>query len=153
MSSADRDETGRALVSVARYSAKTVDEEVAVNDKPTEIGIQRTSPEAPALAMLVAGCALVAAGLVGAGARLNAAIATAREGSLDPVATFFLGADGPSIGDLLLTVGLLVLIPIGIVLAWLGYRRVTDDGPAMAGVHMSSSPNGIIGRGREGLGG
>lgn len=139
--------------------------------KPTETGIQRTAPEAPALvvrrtidgsgrqaapvtrgsraaaiAMLVAGCALVGAGLVGAGARLNAAIAIAREASLDPVTTFFLGADRASVGDLLLTVGVLALIPIGIVLAWLGYRRVTDDGPSMASVHASNSPNGVINR-------
>ncbi len=141
--------------------------------KPTETGIQRTAPEAPALAVeravdtsgrqfapsadagrgraaalarLIAGCALVAAGLIGAGARLNAAIATAREGSLDPVATFFLGAGGDSLPDLLLTSALLALIPIGVVLAWLGYRRVTDAGPSMGAMHASSSPNGVIGR-------
>ena len=141
--------------------------------KPTETGIQRTSPEAPALAveravdtsgrqaepsadarrgravaiaMLIAGCALVAAGMVGAGARLNSAITTAREGSLDPVTTFFLGADGASVPDLLLTIGLLALIPIGIVLAVLGYRRVTDQGPSLGAMHVSNSPNGVINR-------
>ncbi|MGM1030705.1 MAG: hypothetical protein ACQEWM_12675 [Actinomycetota bacterium] len=141
--------------------------------KPTEIGIQRTSPEAPSLAvqrgvdtsgrqaapsadarrdrasalgMLIAGCALVAAGILGAGTRLNTAIATAREGSLDPVATFFLGADGASVPDLLLAIALLALIPIGIVLAWLGYRRVTDAGPSVGAMHVSNSPNGVINR-------
>lgn len=141
--------------------------------KPTEIGIQRTAPEAAALAVeravdtsgrqhapsaavrrgrttalatLIVGCALVAAGVIGAGARLNQAIATAREGSLDPVTTFFLGASGASIPDLLVTIALLVLIPIGIVLAWLGYRRVTDAGPSLGAMHVSSSPNGVINR-------
>lgn len=148
--------------------------------KPTEIGIQRTAPEAAslaversvdtsgrqyapsadarrgraaALAKLVVGCALVAAGIIGAGARLNAAIATAREASLDPVATFFLGADGASIPHLLLTVALLALIPIGIVLAWLGYRRVTDAGPSLGAIHVSNSPNGVINRVDGGGGG
>lgn len=145
--------------------------------RPTQTGIQRTSPEAPALAvqrtidssgrrapspsarhraaaigMLIAGCALVAAGLLGAGARLNAAIAAAREGSLDPMATFFLGADGASVPELLLTIALLALIPLGLVVAWLGYRRVTDDGPSLPGVHVSNTPNGVIGQGRGGVG-
>ena len=35
---------------------------------------------------------------------------------------------------------------IGVVLAWLGYRRVTDAGPSMGAMHASSSPNGVIGR-------
>ena len=141
--------------------------------KPTEIGIQRTAPEAPALAvqrtidgsgrraapsaamrrsratalmMLIAGCALVAAGLFAVGVRVNEAIAIARERTLDLVATLFLGADGASVGQLVLTIGLFALIALGIVLAWLGYRRVTDDGPSLAAAHVSNSPNGVINR-------
>ena len=148
--------------------------------KPTEIGIARTAPEAAALpvertvdssgrqaapqpaarrtraaalTMLIAGGLLVAIALVAVGNRVNASVTVARELGSDPVAAFFLGAGEPSVGHALVTIGLLALIPVGIVLGAIGYRRITDDGPAMASMHVSSSPNGVISSAREGLGG
>ena len=41
-------------------------------------------------------------------------------------------------------IALMALVPIGIVVGWLGYRRLTDDGPSLAAMHQSNSPNAVI---------
>ena len=139
--------------------------------KPSETGILRTAPEAAALpversldssrrpeataadrrrrlvgiVMLAAGLVLAIGAMIALGTRVGPTAEAVRGTELDAVATFFLGTDGSAL-QLVLVIVLLVLIPVGIVLGVLGYRRVTDDGPALAAVHISSSPNGVINR-------
>ena len=145
--------------------------------KPSETGIQRTAPEAAALAvertvdsagrqaprpprrrtavaagMLVAGIVLAVGAMIALGTRIGPTAEAARGTDLDAVTLFFFGTSG-SVAELVLVVVLLLLIPVGIVLGVLGYRRLTDDGPALAAVHVSNSPNGVVGNGREGFGG
>lgn len=145
--------------------------------KPTETGIQRTAPEAPALpvqrnvdnsgrqaprpprrrtaiaaGMLVAGIVLAVGAMIALGTRIGPTAEAARGTELDAATLFFFGTSG-SVAELALVVVLLLLLPVGIVLGVVGYRRLTDDGPALAAVHVSNTPNGVIGQGREGLGG
>lgn len=101
------------------------------------------------IAMLVAGIAAVGVGLIGLGARILPTARAVRDTTLDPVATYFLGTEG-STAALVLAIVLIALVPAGIVLGWLGYRRLTDDGPALAALHQSSSPNAVMSQGGEG---
>lgn len=139
--------------------------------KPTETGIIRTSPEAAALpteravdssgqpqpspearrrrtvgvVLLAVGIVLAIGAMIALGGRVGPTAEAVRGTDLDAVSTFFLGASG-SMAELALVVVLLLLIPVGIVLAVLGYRRVTDGGPSLAAVHVSNSPNAVINR-------
>jgi hypothetical protein len=97
------------------------------------------------VAMLVVGGVLALGSLVALGTRISPAFAAARETGADPASVYFLGASGSGL-ELALVIALIVLVPVGIVLGWLGYRRLTDDGPSLAGVHVSNSPNAVIGR-------
>ncbi|WP_413317957.1 hypothetical protein AA0Z99_12785 [Agrococcus sp. 1P02AA] len=101
------------------------------------------------IAMLVAGIAAVAAGLIGLGSRVLPTARAVRDTTLDPVATFFMGTAG-STGELVLAIVLIALVPVGIVLGWLGYRHLVDDGPSLAAVHQSNSPNAVMSQGGEG---
>lgn len=101
------------------------------------------------IAMLVAGIAAVAAGLIGLGSRVLPTARALRDTTLDPVATFFMGTAG-STGELVLVIALIALVPVGIVLWWLGYRRLVDDGPSLAAVHQSNSPNAVMSQGGDG---
>lgn len=137
--------------------------------KPTEIGIQRTAPEAAALpvqrtvdssgrkaapqprrrvavgaGMLVVGLVMAIGAMIALGSRIGPTAEAVRGTELDAVAVFFSGTSGSG-AELALVVGLLLMIPVGVVLGVIGYRRITDDGPAMAAVHVSNSPNGVIG--------
>lgn len=139
--------------------------------KPTETGIQRTAPEAAALAversidssrtpvpsrearrartvgvvMLAIGIVLAIGAMIALGSRIGPTAEAVRGTELDAVSTFFLGTSG-SMAELALAVVLLLLIPVGIVLAVIGYRRVTDEGPSLPAMHVSNSPNGVINR-------
>ncbi|WP_072314568.1 hypothetical protein [Agrococcus sp. Marseille-P2731] len=101
------------------------------------------------IAMLVAGIAAVAVGLIGLGSRMLPTARAVRDTTLDPMATFFMGTAG-STGELVLVIVLIALVPVGIVLGWLGYRRLVDDGPSLAAMHQSNSPNAIINLGGPG---
>ncbi|QCR19159.1 hypothetical protein [Agrococcus sp. SGAir0287] len=142
---------------------------------PTEIGIQRTTLDASALVVerttdgsgrrgetmpgtgrrIAVGLAMLVGGLVAAmaalgvlGARVGATAEAVRGTSQDATAAYFLGTAGSG-AELALVIGLMALAPVGIVLAAIGCRRVTDDGPSLPAVHIASSPNGIIGRHAE----
>ncbi|SDS00808.1 hypothetical protein [Agrococcus carbonis] len=88
---------------------------------------------------------MVLAGVAGFGARVFPAFRSARDTGDDPWSLLFLGASGSGL-ELAMVVALIALVPVGLVLGWLGYRRLTDDGPSLAGVHVSNSPNAVIGR-------
>ena len=140
--------------------------------KPTEVGIQRTASDAAALvvertvdgsgrqaleapgarrrtiagvAMLVVGFAVTVAALVMLGTRVGTTAEAVRGTELDPVGVYLLGTEGSG-AELAFVVVLLVLVPIGIVLGWLGYRRVSDRGLASPSVHQSSLPSAVIAR-------
>ncbi|MCH1881849.1 hypothetical protein [Agrococcus sp. ARC_14] len=100
------------------------------------------------IAMLVVGIAAVAAGVIGLGTRVGPTAVAVRDTDLDPVAVYFMGTAG-SVGELVLVIALIALIPIGIVLGAIGYRRITDDGPSLPGVHVSSSPAATMNIGGE----
>ncbi|WP_347755586.1 hypothetical protein [Agrococcus sp. ProA11] len=100
------------------------------------------------IAMLVVGLGLTAAALIALGARVFPAFDAARDSGVDPAAYYFMGTSG-SVLELVLVIGLIALLPVGIVLGWLGYRQLVDDGPSLAGVHQSNSPNAIINLGAE----
>ncbi len=144
--------------------------------KPTEIGIQRTAPEAAALpvqrtvdssgrsaapqprrriavgaGMLVVGLALTIGAMIALGSRVGPTAEAVRGTELDAVSVFFSGTSGSG-AELALVVVLLLMIPIGVVLGIVGYRRITDHGPALPAVHVSNSPNAIIGRVNQGNG-
>lgn len=146
-------------------------------EKPTEIGIQRTAPEAASLpvqrtvdgsgrkaapqprrriavgaGMLVAGLVMTIGAMIALGSRIGPTAVAVRGTELDAVSVFFSGTSGSG-AELALVVVLLLMIPVGIVLGVLGYRRITDDGPSMAAVHTSNSPNAVINNVREGFGG
>ena len=95
------------------------------------------------IAMLVIGVAAVIGALIALGARIFPAFRAVRDTALDPAAVFFMGTSG-SVGELVLVIALMALVPIGIVVGWLGYRRLTDDGPSLAAMHLSNSPNAVI---------
>jgi len=98
---------------------------------------------ATGVAMLAVGLAMALGSLLALGSRVFPAFRAARDTGADPAATFFWGTDGSAL-DLALVIGLIVLVPLGVVLGWLGYRRLTDDGPSLAGVHVSNAPNSVI---------
>lgn len=95
------------------------------------------------VAMFVVGLAVALGALIALGARVFPAFDAARDSGADPATVFFMGASG-SVAELVLVIGLIVLVPVGIVLGWLGYGRITDDGPSLAALHQSNSPNAII---------
>lgn len=95
------------------------------------------------ITMLVVGVAAVIGALIALGARIFPAFRAVRDTALDPAAVFFMGTSG-SVGELVLVIALMALVPIGIVVGWLGYRRLTDDGPSLAAMHQSNSPNAVI---------
>ena len=97
------------------------------------------------VAMLVVGVVATFGALIGLGSRIMPTAEAVRDTDLDPVAVYFMGTAG-SMGEPVLVIALIALVPIGIVLGWLGYRRLTDDGPSLAGVHQSNSPNAVINR-------
>lgn len=103
------------------------------------------------VAMLIIGLIAAIGAIIAIGMRVFPAFDAVRDTGADPAAYFFGGADGSAL-ELALVIGLIVLVPVGIVLSWLGYRRVTDDGPSLAGVHVSNSPNAIMNRGGDQLG-
>ncbi|GEK81549.1 hypothetical protein [Agrococcus baldri] len=93
--------------------------------------------------MLAVGIALALGAVIALGGRVFPTFATARETGADAASVFFMGAQGSTL-ELVLVIGLIVLLPVGIVVGWLGYRRITDDGPSLAGVHQSNSPNAVM---------
>lgn len=122
--------------------------------------MHRTAPEAAALvtgratgwgqrrhtligiAMLAVGLLVALGSLIWLGIRGNGAFLAVRETGLDPAAVFFFGTAG-SVGELALVVTLMVLVPVAAFVAWRGYRRITDDGPSLPGVHQSNSPMAV----------
>lgn len=94
------------------------------------------------IGMLVLGVVAALGALIALGGRVFPAFAAARESGGDAASYFFMGASG-SVGELVLVIALIVLVPVAIVVGWLGYRRVTDDGPSLAGMHQSNSPAAI----------
>lgn len=104
-----------------------------------------------ALAMLVIGLVATVGALIALGSRVMPTATAVRDTELDPVATYFMGTSS-SVAELVLVIGLMVLVPVGIVLAVLGYRRLTDDGPSLAAIHVSNSPNSIINQSGSGAG-
>ncbi len=95
---------------------------------------------AAGIAMLVVGLAAVAVALVALGGRVLPTARAVRDSDLDPVATYFAGTTGSG-SELALVIGLIVLLPVGVVLGWLGYRRLTDDGPSLPALHQSNAPS------------
>ncbi|SFS09026.1 hypothetical protein SAMN04487783_1199 [Agrococcus baldri] len=95
------------------------------------------------IGMLVLGLIAALAALIALGTRIFPAFVAARETGGDAATYFFMGTAG-SVGELVLVIALIVLVPVAVVVAWLGYRRVTDDGPSLAGVHQANSPNAVL---------
>jgi len=145
--------------------------------KPTEIGIQRTAPEAASLpvqrtvdssgrkaapeprrriavnaGMLVVGLVMAIGAMIALGSRIEPTADAVRGTEFDAATVFFSGTSGSG-AELALVVVLLLMIPVGIVLGVVGYRRITDDGPSLGAVHVSNSPNAFINNVREGFGG
>lgn len=95
------------------------------------------------IGMLVLGVVAALGALIALGGRVFPAFAAARESGGDAATYFFMGTAG-SVAELVLVIALIVLVPVALVVGWLGYRRVTDDGPSLAGVHQSNSPNAVL---------
>lgn len=95
------------------------------------------------IGMLVFGIIATLGALIALGTRIFPAFVAARETGGDAASYFFMGTSG-SIGELVLVIALIVLVPVAVAVGWVGYRRVTDDGPSLAGMHQANSPNAVI---------